>query len=438
MQIQLPKLKKSNSAIKKNKILLLSDDLKFHSGVATVSREIVVGTSHKYDWVQLAAALKHPEHGKRIDLSEAINKESNITNANVIQYCHTGYGDQNVLREIIEFERPNLILLITDPRFFGFVFQMEHEIRTHYKIPIAYLNIWDQASPFPHWNAPFYASCDLLMAINKGTKVVNSEVLRQNGYKCSDIDNTDERDGTLLSYVPHGSSTKYYYPQNDKSPDWQEFLDFKTQFELTHDCDFVVLYNNRNIRRKQPADVILAFKMFCDKLPKAKSKKCCLFMKTSVIDENGTDLMAVKRIICPDYKVIFNDELLPINVLNWIYNISDVVFYMSSAEGFGLAANEALMCGRLITAPVTGGLQDQMRFEDADGNWVNFDSDFTSNHRGTYKKCGEWAFPIWPRARQLQGSVPTPYIFDDVCDAADAANNLYEIYNLTPEERFKR
>lgn len=406
--------------------------------MASVSRELIIGTAHQYDWVQLAAALRHPQHGQKVDLSEGVNTEAGITDSSVIQYCHTGYGNPDVLRELIQLEAPDLILMITDPRFFGFVFQMEHEIRTHHKIPIAYLNIWDQCAPFPYWNSAFYAACDLLMSINKGTKVANQEVLRQFGYKCSDIDKTTNREGTLLSYVPHGSSQKYYYKQTPESPDWAQYQEFKSQFFLTHDVDFVVLFNNRNIRRKQPGDVILAFKKFCDQLSKEKAKRCALLMKTSVLDENGTDLIAVKKAICPNYKVIFNDELLPVNVLNWFYNVSDVVFYMSSAEGFGLAANEGLMCGTMLLAPVTGGLQDQMRFEDENGNWVEFDKDFTSNHRGKYQKHGEWAVPIWPKARQLQGSIPTPYIFDDVSDAKDAADKLLEIYNLGNDERDRR
>ena len=44
---------------KKKKILLLSDDLRMHSGVATVSREFVLGTIHHYDWVQVGGAIKH-------------------------------------------------------------------------------------------------------------------------------------------------------------------------------------------------------------------------------------------------------------------------------------------------------------------------------------------------------------------------------------------
>ena len=51
----------------KKKILLLSDDLRMHSGIATQSKEFVMGTIHKYDWVQIGGAVKHPEQGKIID-----------------------------------------------------------------------------------------------------------------------------------------------------------------------------------------------------------------------------------------------------------------------------------------------------------------------------------------------------------------------------------
>ena len=53
----------------KKKILLLSDDLRMHSGIATQSKEFVMGTLHKYDWVQLGGAVKHPEQGKCVEMS---------------------------------------------------------------------------------------------------------------------------------------------------------------------------------------------------------------------------------------------------------------------------------------------------------------------------------------------------------------------------------
>jgi len=41
----------------KKKIMLLSDDLRMSSGVGTVSKNFVVGTLDKYDWVQMGGAI---------------------------------------------------------------------------------------------------------------------------------------------------------------------------------------------------------------------------------------------------------------------------------------------------------------------------------------------------------------------------------------------
>ncbi len=66
MEIKLPKLKKINSdpTRSKKKILLLSDDLRMHSGIGTMSKEFVLGTLNKFDWVQIGGAVKHPDQGK--------------------------------------------------------------------------------------------------------------------------------------------------------------------------------------------------------------------------------------------------------------------------------------------------------------------------------------------------------------------------------------
>ena len=66
----------------------------------------------------------------------------------------------------MKVEKPDAILHFTDPRFWGWLYAMEHEIRQ--QIPILYYTIWDDL-PFPHWNENAYESCDLLMAISKQT-----------------------------------------------------------------------------------------------------------------------------------------------------------------------------------------------------------------------------------------------------------------------------
>lgn len=184
----MPKLRRIDPAKpKKKKVFLITDDIKFFSGVATVAKELVLGTIDKYDYCQLAAAMNHPDHGKRIDVSAEVAKETGVSDSYLIQYCHNGYGNPSVIREIIGYENPDLILLITDPRFFTHIWQMEHELKTKWKIPVAYLNIWDNL-PYPLWNAAAYASCDLLMSINRQTKVINKEVLNWHGTEWIDLD----------------------------------------------------------------------------------------------------------------------------------------------------------------------------------------------------------------------------------------------------------
>ena len=163
-------------------------------------------------------------------------------------------------------------------------------------------------------------------------------------------------------------------------------------------------------------------------------------MHTAPADENGTDLRAVKEALTdPEYAhIYFSTDRLNAQQMNLLYNVADVTILLSSNEGWGLSLTESMMAGTMIAANVTGGMQDQMRFEDGGGKWIDFSSDFPSNHRGTVKQCGAWAEPIFPSNISLAGSVATPYIFDDRCSPEDASIALEKVYNLGKEERTKR
>tara|TARA_Y100000593_G_scaffold81051_1_gene151466 strand:- start:2517 stop:3974 length:1458 start_codon:yes stop_codon:yes gene_type:complete len=421
-QIKLPKLRKINpNKPKKKKILLLSDDLRMHSGIGTMSKEFVLGTVDKYDWVQLGAAIKHPDHGKVIDLCQDVQKETNVSDAYVKIYPCSGYGDPNILQQIMNIENPDAILHFTDPRFWQWLYDIEHQIRQ--EIPLMYYNIWDDL-PYPFWNEPFYESCDLLMNISRQTNNIVKNVIRE-----------FPKPDWAVRWVPHGVNKKYFYPITELHSGWNEFNEFQTNFKKSNDVDFIVFWNNRNIRRKQPADLILSFNHFCNSLPKEQAERCCLFMHTQVSDDNGTDLMAVKKTLCPNYKVIFSDKSVDQKVLNFYYNMADVTVNIASNEGFGISWCESLMAGTPIASNVTGGLQDGCRFEDENGDWIEFTTDFPSNHDGTYKKHAKWAKPIFPSNRSIQGSPQTPYIFDDRVDFRDVADAIKYWYDMSTEER---
>mgnify|MGYP003668127315 FL=1 len=67
----------------RKKILLLCDDIRMHSGIATMAKEVVIGTAQHFNWVNLGAALKHPDEGKLFDLSEQVNKETGLKDSSV-------------------------------------------------------------------------------------------------------------------------------------------------------------------------------------------------------------------------------------------------------------------------------------------------------------------------------------------------------------------
>jgi hypothetical protein len=239
-----------------------------------------------------------------------------------------------------------------------------------------------------------------------------------------------------IKYVPHGIDEQKFFPVvNDF-----EFEIFKEKFLEEKEYDFIVLWNSRNIRRKNPSDIILAWRTFLDQLPEEKAKKCLLIMHTQRVEEHGTNLPAVVESFCnPEiHKVKFSDKKLTHKELNYLYNISDCHMFFTDNEGWGLGLTESLMAGRMIIAPVQGGMQDQMRFEDEAGKWIEFSSDWPSNADGKFKKCGEWAMPIFPKTRSVKGSPPTPYIFATQCTIEDAVISLMKVYKMGPEERQRR
>ena len=405
----------------RKKILLICDDIRVHSGIATVAKEIVLHTAQHFNYIQMAGALQHPEKGKFFDLSNETNKVTGLTDSNVRLFPVDGYGNNDLVRQFIKHEKPDAIFIITDPRYFMWLFQMEAEIRK--EIPIMYLNIWDDY-PAPLYNKEFYESCDLLMGISKQTVNINKIVL---GNKAKD---------KIIKYLPHGLNHKIYRPL-ETTEELDKIEKMKIDLFGKDEINFILFFNSRNIRRKQIPDTMWAFRMFLDSLPKEKADKCRLLMHTEVIHDAGTDLGAVNELLFNDYPkaVVIDEKRYSVEDLNLMYNMSDCQILLTSNEGWGLTLTEAMLSGNPIIANTTGGMQDQMRFEDENGKWFTPTPEVPSNNSGRYKKHGEWAFPVYPSSRSIQGSPVTPYIWDDRCKAEDAADRIREVYDLGKEKR---
>ncbi len=405
-------------------IIMLSDDLRFPSGIGTQSKNIIFNTAQHFRWLQIGAGINHPDNKKMLDMSAEINKLTGLEDANVRVVGYNGYGEPDLIRYLLTNEKPNAILHFTDPRYWLWLYDIEAEIRT--QTPLMFYHIWDDM-PFPRWNEPYYTSCDWIGCISKQTYNIVKNVWK-----------TYPPEDWQVKYVPHGIDPNYFKPLDELST---EYLTEKQTVFGDKQYDFVIMYNSRNIRRKQTSDLIFAYKTFMEQLTKEEQDKCLLILHTEMVSEAGTDLHAVINELCYKYNVMKSELKIPDEKLNFLYNFSDVTVSISSNEGFGLSTAESLMSGTPIIVNSTGGLQDQAGFKKADGSYVtinDFNADWGSNHDAKYKDHGDWAFPVYPTSRSLQGSPLTPYISDDRCDFEDVAGRLYQLYKLGRTERKRR
>tara|TARA_B110000208_G_scaffold120672_1_gene147368 strand:+ start:30 stop:1373 length:1344 start_codon:yes stop_codon:yes gene_type:complete len=398
------------------------------SGIATVSKELVTGTIDKYHWVQLGAAVNHPEKGKEIDLGEDMRKLTGVEDASLKIIPWTGYGDANILRELIMRHQPDAIMHFTDPRYWRWLYEMEAELRQN--LPILFYHIWDDL-PDPHYNRNYYESVDWLGCISRQTYGIVNRVGKLNSETIKPLEDWQ------VSYVPHGINTETY-----KAVEVPE--DFRKQVTGGKDYKFILFWMNRNIKRKQPSDVIWAFKKFVDKLPKEDQDKVCLIMHTAPKDPNGTDLFAVADRIAPGCDIKFSTERVNQEQLNWIYNIVDCTINIAGNEGFGLTTAESIMAGTPAIINVTGGLQDQCGFKHKSTKKYVTSEEYKEigslhNYREWEDKLthGEWVKPVWPRVQTMVGSIPTPYIIDDKVDVEEVADAIKYWYDKTPEQRTK-
>lgn len=408
-------------------ILFIGDDLRASSGVGVMSRAIVYRTAEHFNWIQIGVLMNRDKKDilNPVDISSQVNAEMGYHDSSVIilpdVITNNQYSNITSLRQVIRRYKIDAILFFTDPRYYEWLFKNEMEIRK--QVPLIYLNIWDNL-PYPLWNKPFYDACDGLFAISKQTFNINTQIVQ------------DAIDKKVIKYIPHGIENTYY-PIPSQST---KLLEFKRKIFGDNIPNFILLFNARNMGRKNMSDLVLAWKLFTDTLSFEEASQCCLLFHCNPVDWNGTDIDAIWRDNCDTTrcKIKFIPVNLPFKEMNLMYNISDGVILPSYAEGWGLSVTEAMTTGKMFIATVTGGMQDQMRFTDENGEWINFSKGFPTNSVGKYKDHGRWCIPIWPCTARSMGSPKTPYIYEDCITIEDMSKAIGELYSLTPSEREER
>jgi glycosyltransferase involved in cell wall biosynthesis len=312
--------------------------------------------------------------------------------ADWIIYPIDGYGNHEIIRSLLQKEKPDLLWFMTDPRFYGWLWEIENEIRTH--IPMVYYHVWDNW-PAPVFNGNFYRSTDEIVCISKVTHGIVQDVAPK----------------VSSRYLPHAVDSNIFKKFSTSGE--QADAVFNTREQIINSTvnyknpnKKIFFWNNRNARRKQSGTLIWWFKEFLDEVG---HDKATLLMHTDARDPHGQDLPhIINHLGVNDGQVLLSTSKIESASLAAMYNAADFTINISDAEGFGLATLESLSCGTPIIVNMTGGLQEQV----TDGkNWFG------------------WG--IQPSSKAVIGSLQVPYIYEDRISQEDFTNTLTKALNIS-------
>jgi glycosyltransferase involved in cell wall biosynthesis len=366
---------------KKIKVLTLSDHPLSPSGVGSQTKYVIEALlkTGKFSVISLGGAMKHLDYNP-------VKVSPYGDDWRIIPV--DGYGTQEMIRSIMRTEKPDICWFMTDPRFWGWLWDIENEIRP--LIPMVYYHVWDNY-PAPFFNRKFYMSNDRICAISKLSRDVVSEVAPE----------------IQLDYVPHAVDHQIFKPFS------QSDIDQLRKKNLPDPNKFVFFWNNRNARRKQSGSLIFWFKAFLDKVGHDKAQ---LLMHTDPHDVHGQDLhQIVERLnLNTQSQVLFSTNKVDQKDLAALYNMVDCTINISDAEGFGLATLESLSCGTPIIANMTGGLQEQIRSG----------SDL-------------FGIPLIPESKAVIGSQDVPYIYEDRLSESQVVSALEKMMFMPEDQRLQ-
>ena len=171
---------------KKIKVLTLGDHPLSPSGVGSQTKYVCEAllNSGKFEIISLGGAIRHRDYNP-IKV-EPYGEEWRIVPID-------GYGTPEMIRSILRTEKPDILWLMTDPRFYGWLWEIENEIRP--LVPMVYYHVWDNY-PLPFFNKMYYDSNDRIATISK----VTDDIVRN---VAPDV---------ACTYVPHAVNGSIFKP----------------------------------------------------------------------------------------------------------------------------------------------------------------------------------------------------------------------------------
>ena len=356
------------------KIMTISDSPLGTSGVGRQTRMFIEALldSGKYEVISLSCAKQIAD--PRPFMTEKYKELWKL-------FPCEGFSNLEIIRSLHKSEKPDLIWIMTDPRFYESFWSMDTEIRSD--TPVVYYHVWDNY-PYPKFNKKYYYSNDVIVSASKLTEDVVSRV-------APDVKNY---------YLPHTVDTEVY----KKLPEgiYRDFMSNNFSFE---DQKRIFFWNNRNCGRKNPGNLLWWYKEFLDRVG---HDKAVLILHTDPKEPQGLDLVSnLEHLGLTNGQVFLSNKKVTDDVLCSFYNMADCTINISDAEGFGLSTLESMACETPVIATMTGGLRDQL-----------FDGE-------------EWyGIGIEPATKTIVGSQRVPYIYEDRISKEDFIKACTKILNM--------
>jgi glycosyltransferase involved in cell wall biosynthesis len=359
-------------------VLMIADHPFSTTGVSTQAKYIIdhLLATGRYRFVCMAGAVKHKDY--RPTKTEQWGDD-------LVVFPVDGYGNPEILRSILQNQKPDILWFMTDPRFYTWLWDMEDEIRA--QVPTVYYHVWDNL-PYPRFNANFYNSTDVIVSISKLTNDIVANVA------------PDVR----LEHIPHSVDMNIFHKKDTKSVEDM----YAKLFPQDKERKKMYFWNSRNARRKMSSSLLWWYKDFVELV----GDTARLVMHTDPRDPNGANLESIIAEQGLDNgEVMFSTTQVSAVDLANIYNLSHCTIGVSDAEGFGLSTLESLACQTPIIVNMTGGLQEQV----TDG----------TNYFG---------IPIYPVSKAIVGTQEVPYIYEDRISKEDFLEAMLKMHNISPEE----
>lgn len=251
----------------------------------------------------------------------------------------------NVIIDVIKEIQPDIVFLYNDLVVLGRIFNsfINNKLKINFRT-ITYLDLVYE-----------YEKIELIQHVNRNTDfiLVFSECWKKNLIKCGVESNK-------IGILPHGFDKFSFYPL-DK-------IYCRQKFSFAND-DFIVLNTNRNSYRKAIDKTIDAFLQFLKM--KGGDKRIKLFLNMICLENDGYDILNLIKVYCIKYELnyenivqnhiyknpsnfnSFSDEML-----NYLYNASDIGINTCVGEGFGLCNLEHAGIGRAQIISNVGALGD--------------------------------------------------------------------------------